>query len=134
MEGFLTIPHIEQKLSKQSRMKKNIQLLIFVLTIYSLATSSIYAQESGTIFGKVVDSATGEELIGANIFLDGTTIGAATDIEGNFKISTVPAGTYTLIASMIGYSKFTVTDLEIKPGEQKKSSNACQNRFHNRQL
>ncbi len=120
MEGFLTIPHIEQKLTKQQRMKKFIQLLIFVLSIYPMVLSSTYAQESGTIFGKVVDSATGEELIGANIFLEGTTIGAATDIEGNFKIGTVPAGTYTLIASMIGYSKFTVTDLEIKPGEQKK--------------
>ncbi|HSW56106.1 MAG TPA: TonB-dependent receptor, partial [Ignavibacteriaceae bacterium] len=120
MEGFLTIPQFGQKPIKQTRMKRIIQLLIFVLTIYPMVLSSTYAQDNGTIFGKVVDSATGEELIGANIFLDGTTIGAATDIEGNFKISTVSAGTYTLIASMIGYSKFTVTDLEIKPGEQKK--------------
>ncbi|MDZ7624084.1 MAG: carboxypeptidase-like regulatory domain-containing protein [Ignavibacteriaceae bacterium] len=95
---------------------------IFITGFLSVTafTSFANAQESGTVFGKVVDSATGEELIGANIFLEGTTIGAATDIEGNFKISNVPAGTYSLIASMIGYSKFTVTDLEIKPGEQKK--------------
>ncbi len=98
MEGFLTILHFGQKPIKQTRMKKFIQLLIFVLTIYPTVLSSTYAQESGTIFGKVVDSATGEELIGANILLEGTTIGAATDIEGNFKIGTVPAGTYTLIA------------------------------------
>jgi outer membrane receptor protein involved in Fe transport len=120
MEGFLTIPHFGQKPVKRTRMKKNIKLLIITLIIIPLSIASTYAQESGSIFGKVVDSATGEELIGANIFLEGTTIGAATDIEGNFKISNVPAGTYSLIASMIGYSKFTVTNLEIRPGEQKK--------------
>ena len=77
------------------------------------------AQENASISGKVVDSATNEELIGANIFLDGTTIGAATDIDGNFRINNVPPGTYKLIASMIGYSKFTVTDLKLNPGEQR---------------
>jgi len=60
--------------------------------------------------------ATNEDLIGANIFLEGTTVGAATDMEGNYSIKSVPAGEYTLIASMIGYSKLIVTKLEIKSG------------------
>jgi TonB-dependent receptor len=94
-------------------------LFVFLLMTYGMMNPS-FSQENGTLFGKIVDSSTGEELIGANIFLEGTTIGAASDIEGNFKINSVPPSTYTLIASMIGYSKITVTDLEIKPGEQKK--------------
>ena len=89
-----------------------------ILIITSIASLTL-AQESGTILGKVTDTATNEELIGANIFLEGTTIGAASDIEGNYYIKNVPAGEYTLIASMIGYSKLTVTKLEIKPGDSK---------------
>jgi hypothetical protein len=94
--------------------------IVFFMIFLTINSTKINAQENGSVFGKVVDSSTGEELIGANILLEGTTIGAATDIEGNFRISNVVPGTYTLIASMIGYSKYKVTDLEIKPGEQKK--------------
>ncbi|MEJ2495835.1 MAG: carboxypeptidase-like regulatory domain-containing protein [Ignavibacteriaceae bacterium] len=72
------------------------------------------------MFGKIVDSSTGEELIGANVFLKGTTIGAASDLEGNFRIEKIPAGTYTLIASMVGYTKLTVEQIELKPGDSKK--------------
>jgi len=119
MEGLSNIPQIGPKPKKNTMQYLINCFLISVLISITFVWTHSFAQESGAIFGKVVDSATGEELIGANIFLDGTTIGAATDIEGNFKVSTVPAGTYTLIASMIGYSKFIVTELEIKPGEQK---------------
>lgn len=101
----------------RSQMKfLSLLIMIMFLTIHS----NVSAQNSGSIYGKIVDSATGEDLIGANILMEGTTIGAASDIEGNFKINNILPGTYSLIASMIGYSKFTVTELEIKPGEQKK--------------
>ena len=112
------IPGLKPNKIKMQKLLKHF-FLISLLNI-SVLTSLASAQETGTIFGKVVDSATGEELIGANILLDGTTIGAATDIEGNYKISNIPAGTYSLIASMIGYSKYVVTEVAIKPGEQKK--------------
>ena len=84
------------------------------------------AQDKGIIFGKVVDASTGEELIGANIILEGTTTGSATDIEGNFRIQNISPGTYSLIASMIGYSKMIVTQVELKPGENKKLDLALQ--------
>ena len=92
-------------------------ITIIFLTLYS---SKIFAQENAALFGKVVDSATNEELIGANLILGGTTIGAATDIDGNYKINNIPTGTYNLIVSMIGYSKYTVTEIKLNPGEQKK--------------
>jgi len=96
---------------------KNTVLLFFLLLMIG---SSLYAQDNGSIFGKIVDSSTGEELIGANVFLTGTTIGAASDLNGNFNIANVPPATYTLVASMVGYTKLTVSQLEIKPGELKK--------------
>ena len=111
-------PGLKPNKIKMQKLLKH-YFLISLLSI-TVLTSLASAQETGTVFGKVVDSATGEELIGANILLDGTTIGAATDIEGNYKISNIPVGTYSLIASMIGYSKYVVTEVEIKFGEQKK--------------
>jgi len=96
--------------------------LFFIGTMIflTLNNSKIIAQESASIIGKVVDSATNEELIGANLILGGTTIGAATDIDGNYRINNIPPGTYNLIVSMIGYSKYTVTEIKLNPGEQRK--------------
>lgn len=90
---------------------------ILSTTILLLVLSNFTAaQESGSVYGKVVDESNGEELIGANIFLQGTTLGAASDLEGNFNIKTIPEGTYTLVASMIGYSKVIISDVNITAG------------------
>jgi hypothetical protein len=94
-------------------------IFAFIILVVTMLNPS-FAQENGSLFGKIVDSSTGEELIGVNIFLEGTTIGAASDLEGNYNIKSIPPASYTLIASMIGYSKLSVTQLEIKPGENKK--------------
>ena len=94
----------------------NIMILLCMLMI----STNILAQTNSSIFGKIVDSSTGEELIGANVFLKGTTIGAASDLDGNFRIENISPGTYTLVASMVGYTKLTVEQLELKPGDSKK--------------
>ena len=120
MESFPTTSKLVRGLQI---FTNKIYLKIFFVTVLFnsiLFLSTAAAQESGSVYGKVIDAKTNEELIGANIFLDGTTIGAATDIEGNYYIKNIPAGEYTLVASMIGYSKLTVTKLMIKPGDHKK--------------
>ncbi|HDZ59005.1 MAG TPA: TonB-dependent receptor, partial [Ignavibacteriales bacterium] len=81
-----------------------------------ILSGNLYSQQNGILSGKIVDSETGEGLIGANILIKGTTIGTASDIGGNYLIRNISPGTYTLITSMIGYSKLTITDLELKPG------------------
>jgi outer membrane receptor protein involved in Fe transport len=88
--------------------------LILVFIVFS---SQILLSQQGILSGKVVDASTGEELIGVNIILEGTRLGAATDIDGNYQIKSIPAGQYTLAASMIGYNKLTVTNVLIKPDE-----------------
>ncbi|MCB0742969.1 MAG: TonB-dependent receptor, partial [Ignavibacteriae bacterium] len=57
----------------------------------------------GNISGTISDSLTNNSLIGANAVLLGTSMGAATDFDGKYKISRVPAGTYKLRVSYIGY-------------------------------
>ncbi len=61
------------------------------------------ASQTGTIRGFVHDQSTGEPIIFTNVVLKGTTTGAATDVNGFYSISRVPAGTYTLSVTYLGY-------------------------------
>ena len=69
-----------------------------------LFVSSVIFAQKYTISGKVTDDANGEKLVGANVFIKGTTIGAATKADGMYKI-TVDKGQYTVVCSYIGFEK-----------------------------
>ncbi|MFQ6674537.1 MAG: carboxypeptidase-like regulatory domain-containing protein, partial [Fidelibacterota bacterium] len=56
-----------------------------------------------TVTGSVTDSKSGEALAGANVMIEGTDLGAAADADGVFRVESVPAGTYSITASVIGY-------------------------------
>ena len=85
--------------------RKFIQLvcLFFLLTSFSIA------QSSGKIVGKVIDSSTGDPVPFANVIIEGTNYGAASDAIGKYIIINVPSGTYSVVASYIGYVK-TITE------------------------
>lgn len=85
-------------------------LLLFALPGVALA------QGTGTLAGRVVDAQSGETLIGANIRVDGTSLGAATNVDGEFRIIGVPVGVYAITASYTGYTAVTVEDVEINNG------------------
>ena len=68
-----------------------------------------FAQGTGTIKGIIFDETTKEALIGANVLVEGTSIGAATDLDGKFILRFVPPGSQKLTASYIGYTSQTVT-------------------------
>lgn len=72
--------------------------------MFVLGAIHAIAGSTGKIAGRVVDVQTKEPLIGANVLVVGTTLGAATDLEGYFTILNVPPGTYTLRATFVGYS------------------------------
>ncbi|MCI0691927.1 TonB-dependent receptor [candidate division KSB1 bacterium] len=76
-----------------------------ILAIILISTAA-FAQ--GTLRGVVTDSLTKEALPGANVFLVGTALGSATDLEGAYRIDRVPEGTYTLRVSYIGYQTKTI--------------------------
>ncbi|MEX0601746.1 MAG: carboxypeptidase-like regulatory domain-containing protein, partial [Bacteroidota bacterium] len=67
--------------------------------------------------GKVVDAETGEPLIGANAVLEGTPLGAASDLRGEFRISNIVPGSYTVIVSMVSFARQRITDVHVGPGE-----------------
>lgn len=93
--------------------------LIFtvIFCFASLAFGQSGAKDTGTITGKVVDSETGEPVIGANVSITGTTQGAATDLDGNYTIQSVDPGIYSISISYISYSKKTITGVEVDPNQ-----------------
>ena len=77
----------------------------FILCLIFLQV--IFAGTTGKISGKVVDE-NNQPLIGCNIVVKGTSLGAATNIKGEYFILNIPPGKYDLTASMIGYGTVTV--------------------------
>ena len=92
---FRIIGEIEMKL----------RFLASLLSLFILVNVN-FASTTGKISGQIKDSRTGEVLIGVNVIVDGTTLGAATDIDGKYTILNVPPGTYTVVASMVGFDFF----------------------------
>src|SRR5688572_4783575 len=79
----------------------------FVLVFLFLFIGIVANGQTAKISGKVVDANSGEELIGASVYLKGnTTYGATTDIEGRYVIENVPFGIDTLVVSYISYAQF----------------------------
>ena len=71
--------------------------------------------QTATITGKVYSEADGEPVFGASVFVIGTTVGASTDIDGNFTIENVPATATTLRVSYVGMTTQEVQILRNKP-------------------
>jgi len=88
---------------------------IVVISLYMLMVSSMaFAGITGKISGQVIDAEVGTGLPGVNVIIEGTTMGSATDLKGNYVILNVPPGTYTLKASMIGYTTVTTQNVIVK--------------------
>lgn len=78
-------------------MRKTLLTLLLLAVVTALS-----AQTRVTLKGYVKDAGTGETLIGATVFLNGTTKGTTTNEYGFYSL-TVDPGTYTVVASYLGY-------------------------------
>jgi outer membrane receptor protein involved in Fe transport len=87
---------------------------LFLVAIALCASASVaLGRQSGKIAGKVTDASTKEGLPGASVIIDGTSVGAATDVDGNYVILNVPPGLYSVTASLIGYKKTRVQNVRV---------------------
>lgn len=86
-------------------LRKTTSIIYFTLMLMIASHQLILA--AGSIRGTVTDATTGEPLFGANVIIAGTSLGAATDFDGEYRIHNVAAGTFTLKASYIGYEPIT---------------------------
>lgn len=83
------------------------------LIIAFLISSNIFAGTSGKVVGIVTDAQTGEPIPGVNVLIDGTFLGAATDLEGYYIILNVPPGEFKMEALMIGYTTSTMIQVRV---------------------
>ncbi len=72
---------------------------------------------TGMIRGRIIDATTGEGLIGANVFLTGTTTGTITDYDGNFTLPDLPQGNVSVTTSYVSYETKVFNDVEVVPGD-----------------
>ena len=108
---------------------RTVRPLLFLSALVCVAAGMLFAGSTGKISGRVTDAKSKEPLPGANVMVEGTTLGATTDVDGNFVILNVPPGRYALVASFVGYQRvrmenirisvdFTTTaDIALEPGD-----------------
>jgi len=84
-------------------------ILALTLVIFDVAI----AGTTGKISGVVIDKATQEPLPGVNLVIEGTQIGTATDIKGQYSILNMPPGVYTLNVSMMGYTGMRIENIRV---------------------
>ncbi len=96
-------------------MHGSVIIFRMIKTILSgyLLVSLAMAGTTGKIRGRVIDESTGAALVGANVIVVGTTLGAATDKQGDYYILQIPPGIYELRILMMGYRDVIVTDVKI---------------------
>jgi outer membrane receptor protein involved in Fe transport len=89
------------------------RMIVSILLLIVVMTCVLFAGETGKIAGTITDKASGEPLPGANIVVLGTSLGAATDIDGQFSILYVPPGTYKVQISFVGYETIIVNNVRV---------------------
>ncbi|MEX2396978.1 MAG: carboxypeptidase-like regulatory domain-containing protein, partial [Balneolales bacterium] len=91
---------------------------LFIITaLVLLSITGVYGQQNAVLYGEVTDTDNGEGLIGANVQLMGTNWGAATNVDGNYRITRITPGTYTLVISYLGYQRQEI-EIELAAGEE----------------
>ncbi len=88
----------------------------FLLRIL-LVCSTLFAQETqkfGVIQGRLVDAATQQPLIGANVLVVNSVRGAVTDLNGHYEISKMAVGEYSLRISLLGYEPLVISDIIVR--------------------
>ena len=87
--------------------------LIITIVIFFITSFSIWAGTTGKIAGRVVDKNSGDPLPGANILIESTSLGTATDFDGYFSILNVKPGQYNLKVSMVGFSTVIIEGVQV---------------------
>lgn len=97
-------------------LRRNFTAFAALILFVCFSTGAAFAAASGVVEGTVKDAQTGDALPGANVLIVGTSLGAATDLNGRFVINSVEAGSYTIKTTYVGYTT-KETPVTVKSGE-----------------
>ena len=90
-----------------------LKFVSFALALFCLVATSAFAATVGEITGTVTDAENGEPIVGVTVSVQGTSLGAITDVSGKYTILNVPVGTYTIVFSAVGYAKVEVSNVQV---------------------
>jgi len=96
-------------------MKNRIQFLL-ILGLITVFSYRLNAQSKAEISGYVLDGKTEEPLIGATVIIEGTDLGAVTNVEGYYVIKNIEPQSYTVTASYVGYEKASKFNVTVRSG------------------
>ncbi len=88
------------------------RLPLFLIIITYLTTQA-FSQTTGKIAGKIIDKSTNAPIPFANVYVEGTSQGAGADENGEYTILGLKPGTYSVTASVVGYQKVTITNVNV---------------------
>lgn len=94
-------------------MIRSIYVIILILLYVSITSISLAQNETGSILGRVTDRITRQPVIGTNVIIPETSYGAATDVNGDYRIENIPPGTYQLRTSSVGFFSVTKTSVVV---------------------
>ena len=94
-------------------------LTLFIFTLLLCIPNLVSAQSGASVNGYITDQQTGETLISANIAILELNRGTSTNTSGYFSITNINPGTYTIVASYIGYRQYEQV-IELSEGETKR--------------
>lgn len=83
------------------------------LLLFLFFSATALAGNTGKIAGRIIDTASKEPLVGANVLIVGTTLGASADLDARYTILNIPPGIYTLRASSVGYGSVEMRDVRV---------------------
>lgn len=89
------------------------RIFIVANLLLVLIVNFLFAGTTGKIAGRVTDKENSEPLIGTNVIVRGTSLGAATDIDGYYTILNIPPGVHTITVSMVGYAPMTINEVRV---------------------
>ena len=90
----------------------SLRSILGILLVAAIAGTA-WGGTTGKIRGKITDKANGEGLVGASIVIQTTTMGAKSDIDGEFTILNVPPGVYSVQASYVGYETVLKSNVRV---------------------
>lgn len=96
-------------------LRKSHFLYLYILIVLLFTTITTVAQY-GTVRGFIYEKETGEPVIFTNVYFQGTSIGAATDVNGYFVISRIPPGSYILMVTSLGHDTLKM-DMTLKAND-----------------
>ena len=112
--GHVLVAHITNIGGNMVLHRRLVSAIAFSLLLtITIGFSIAEAKVAGKISGIVIDAGTGEPVVGATVFVEGTTIATKTDEDGEYFLINIPVGQYHLVVTHVGFERVTQVNVRV---------------------